>query len=115
MLTNQETKIHGFIPAKCNDALELNLALGNICSITNFDVELYKPDEKFRCTLNNYRLVLADDTNVKQLEDKDSKFSPDTFDFYNHADLKSIAGINVYLTGKKALYICFIQISKGYR
>lgn len=95
----QERKIHAFVPAKCNDELEPKLSVGNICSITNFDVENYKPGDKFRCVFNEQRLQFSEDTKVKVLEDKDGKFPQDIFDFYDLADLKSIAGINVYLTG----------------
>lgn len=74
--------------------------MSNVCTITNFDVEQYKPDEKFRTILNEYRLIFGEDTKVKLLEEQDSTFPEDTFDFNDHADLMNIANQNVYLTGK---------------
>lgn len=96
---NQKTNIHAFIPVKCNDELEGKLSIGNIFRITNFDVEHYKPDDKFRCVLNDNWLQFSEETKVKLLKENDDKFTQDYFDFYDHTDLKSIAGINVYLTG----------------
>lgn len=59
--------------------------MGNVCSITNFDVEKYKPDDKFRCVLNDYHLIFGEDTKVKHVDGKEDKLPHDTFDFYDHA------------------------------
>lgn len=61
--------------------------MGNVCSITHFDVEQYKKDEKFRTVVINYRLIFGKDTKIKLLEENNSEFPYDTFDFYDHADL----------------------------
>lgn len=95
----QETKIQAFVPAKCNDLLQDKLALGTTCSITHFDVERYKDDDKFRTVLNEYRLIFGEDTKVKLLDEKETNFPDDTFDFYDHADLRKVANVNTYLTG----------------
>lgn len=79
------------------------LALGTICSITHFDVEKYKGDDKFRTVINEYRLIFGEDTKVKHLDEKECKLPEDTFDFYDHADFRKIANVNTYLTSNKHL------------
>lgn len=99
--------------------LDHRLALGNVCSITNFDVEMYKSDDKFRTVMHEYRLIFGEDTKVKHLDEKEAKLPDDTFDFYDHDDLLKIANENVYLTGfhiqlfnyTKNIYIIIVYMS----
>lgn len=96
---SQETKIHAFVPAKSAHDIGLKLSVGRIYSITNFDVETYKPEEKFRCVQLPYHIILKEYTKVKDVEDDGSTFPEDAFDFYDHSELLQIANKNVYLTG----------------
>ncbi|KAK1397388.1 hypothetical protein POM88_007251 [Heracleum sosnowskyi] len=98
LMDHKENKIHGFVPAKCADDLEIKLKVGSVCSITNFDVQPYKSEDKFRCTQNENHLVFNNNTKVKDVEEKGTTIANESFDFYDHTDLDSIKNLNVYLT-----------------
>lgn len=95
----QETKIHAFIPAKSADQHDLDLRLGKICIITNFMVQEYKQEEKFRPVHNDNQLVFSNSTRIKVLDDKDKDFPTDSFDFYDHSELKELANNTPFLLG----------------
>lgn len=81
------------------------------CSITNFDVDRYKEEDKFRTVLNDYRLIFGEDTKVKILDENESKFPEDTFDFYYHVELLKIANVNTYLIGNLFVYFTISVIA----
>lgn len=45
----QKTRIHAFVPTSCAEDLYPNLKVGNVYSIKNFTMQLYKPTKIFRC------------------------------------------------------------------
>ncbi|KAK1368803.1 hypothetical protein POM88_034895 [Heracleum sosnowskyi] len=98
LMDNKDVKIHAFISGNCADDLELHLRVGNVCSITNFDVQTYKTEDKFRCVDNDMHLTFKKDTKIKDIEEKGQTIPLECFDFYDHNELIKIANKNVYLT-----------------
>ncbi|KAK1369263.1 hypothetical protein POM88_035355 [Heracleum sosnowskyi] len=98
LMDYKENKIQAFVPAKCVDDLENKLKVGSVCSITNFDVQPYKSQEKFRCAQNENHLILNINTKVRDVEEKGNTIPQESFDFYDHAELDGIKNVNVNLT-----------------
>lgn len=95
----QENKIHAFIPAKNADQHDLDLRNGKICIITNFDVQPYKIEEKFRPVHNDNQLIFTNTTRIRVVEDLASNFPADSFDLYEHSELAALANKSPYLLG----------------
>lgn len=93
----QESRIHAFVPGKCADQHELNLRVGNLCIITNFTVQPYKLEDKFRCVQNDNSLIFSNDTKIRVVEDKGNLFPNEIFDFYEHSELQKLGNKTVYL------------------
>ncbi|KAK1370861.1 hypothetical protein POM88_036953 [Heracleum sosnowskyi] len=83
---------------KYDDFLKSKLKVGSVCSITNFDVQPYKSEEKFRCAQNENHLILNIHTKVREVEEKGTTIPNESFDFYDHAELDGIKNVNVCLT-----------------
>ncbi|KAK1390084.1 hypothetical protein POM88_018262 [Heracleum sosnowskyi] len=98
LMDYKENKIQAFVPAKCVDDLENKLKVGSVCSITNFDVQPYKSQEKFRSAQNENHLILNINTKVRDVEEKGNTIPQESFDFYDHAELDGIKNVNVNLT-----------------
>ncbi|KAK1391365.1 hypothetical protein POM88_010421 [Heracleum sosnowskyi] len=98
LMDYKENKIQAFVPAKFVDDLENKLKVGSVCSITNFDVQPYKSQEKFRSAQNENHLILNINTKVRDVEEKGNTIPQESFDFYDHAELDGIKNVNVNLT-----------------
>lgn len=95
----QNDTIHAFVPGFCSDQLEQKLAVGNVVSITNFTVQQYKVDDKFRPLRNDQQLVFSTETRIKQIEDPANQIEDNFFDFYDLSELKEMSKQNTYLAG----------------
>lgn len=95
----QNNKIHAFIPGQNVDKFEEKIIVPNLFIVSDFEVQAYKADDKFRCLHNTKQLIFDGETKMKDIEDDNSIAKEEVFDFYDHADLKNIADKNLYLTG----------------
>ncbi|KAL1811212.1 hypothetical protein ACET3Z_021277 [Daucus carota] len=91
-------KIHAFIPGQNVDKFEEKIIVPNLFIVSDFEVQAYKADDKFRCLHNTKQLIFDGETKMKDIEDDNSIAKEEVFDFYDHADLKNIADKNLYLT-----------------
>lgn len=98
----QKSRIHAFIPGFCVDNLEHRINVGKVCSIMNFTVQNYKEADIFRCLFNEKQLIFSKDTKIEDLEDKRTGIETEMFDFYDHTELRKLAGQRKYLAGKYA-------------
>ncbi|WOH00717.1 hypothetical protein DCAR_0520091 [Daucus carota subsp. sativus] len=91
-------KIHAFIPGQNVDKFEEKIIVPNLFIVSDFEVQAYKADDKFRCLHNTKQLIFDGETKMKDIEDDNSIAKEEVFDFYDHADLKNIADKNLHLT-----------------
>ena len=56
--------------------------------INNFTVQPYNTDEKFRVVRNDVNLIFSTEIKVKDIEEDNCVGKIETFDFYNHDELK---------------------------
>lgn len=59
LLDDKDCRMHAFVPGNVIDKHEDKLVEGNICSISNFTVKEYKPDEKFRCINSDKQFIFT--------------------------------------------------------
>lgn len=90
--------MHAFVAGNLADDMEKNVEVGNVYCISDFTVNEYKADEKFRCIYSDKQIAFTNSTKVKLMEN-DKLIADNMFDFYDLGDLKEIADKNVYLTG----------------
>lgn len=91
-------RMHAFVPGNVIDKHEEKLVEGNICSISNFTVKEYKPDEKFRCINSDKQIIFTTYTQVQKIDEDDLLIAKNIFDFYDLGDLSLIANENTHLT-----------------
>ncbi|KAK1398130.1 hypothetical protein POM88_007993 [Heracleum sosnowskyi] len=97
LIDSKKTRIHAFIPTTCAEQNEKKLKIGYVCNITNFTVQPYKPEEKFRCLRNDKQLIFSKDTIIEQIDDKSLQIPQDDFDFYDHSELMALTKQTTYL------------------
>ncbi|KAK1405180.1 hypothetical protein POM88_004785 [Heracleum sosnowskyi] len=97
LLDNKKTRIHAFIPTACADQHERKLRVGKVYNITNFTVQQYRAEEKYRCLRNDKQLIFSKDTKIEDTEDKANQIQQDAFDFYDHSELMALTKQTTYL------------------
>ncbi|KAK1402869.1 hypothetical protein POM88_002474 [Heracleum sosnowskyi] len=93
----KKTRIHAFIPTTCAEQNEKKLKIGYVCNITNFTVQPYKLEEKFRCLRNDKQLIFSKDTIIEQIDNRILQIPQDDFDFYDHSELMALTKQTTYL------------------
>lgn len=105
----QQSKVHAFIPVKNADQHEMDLRRGNVCLITNFFVQDYKPEDKFRPVHSDHQLIFSNNTRIKVVEANHEAFPDDCFDLYDHSELKEMANKTSYLIGYTFSYLYVLR------
>ncbi|XP_074340611.1 replication protein A 70 kDa DNA-binding subunit E-like isoform X2 [Apium graveolens] len=109
LLDSRNSRIHAFVPAKCEDEHYMKLKVGNVYSISRFIYQQYKKDFKYQLVRGDYQLMFSNDTNIKKLDATDTEINDNAFDFFDHADLKNLAKQTAYL----ADVVGIIKIHRG--
>ncbi|KAK1354041.1 hypothetical protein POM88_047297 [Heracleum sosnowskyi] len=97
LLDDKGNRIHGFVPGNIAEEFLKNLGLGMVHIISNFQVKNYKTDEKYKCINYDRQVIFTHHTNIEQLTEDDPCIDTNAFDFYDLADLKDLANLNIFL------------------
>ena len=95
--------IHAFIPGEYGKKFINKLTVESLYVINNFTVRHYNTDEKFRVVRNDVNLIFSTEIiKVKDIEEDNCVRKIQTFDFFDHDELKkTYYKCNVYLTSIK--------------
>lgn len=91
--------MHAFIPGNLSDKMSRFIELGRIYMLRNFQVKDYTEKDKFRVVHMDRQIIFTQDTKVKEVDESEIYIPQNMFDLYEFADLKKMAGQQLYLTG----------------
>ncbi|KAK1393410.1 hypothetical protein POM88_012466 [Heracleum sosnowskyi] len=97
LLDDKGNRIHGFVPGNVAEEFLKNFGLGMVHIISNFQVKNYKTDEKYKCINYDRQVIFTHHTNIEQLTEDDPCIDTNAFDFYDLADVKNLANLNIFL------------------
>lgn len=92
--------MQAYVPATMSDRMARLIQLGKIYILYNFQVKEYVDKDKFRPVKIDRQIVLTVDTKVKEVAESEIFIPQNTFDFYDFADLMSVAKQYQFLVGK---------------
>ena len=91
--------MQAYVPAYLSDKWKRLLKLGNMYTITNFNVKTLTPDDKWRTVNIDRQISFTNQTRAREITENEYFIPQNSFDFYSFNELDALSNQKVLLAG----------------
>ncbi|KAK1357532.1 hypothetical protein POM88_050788 [Heracleum sosnowskyi] len=97
LLDAKNVRMVAYVPEWLTEKMQRLFTVGNMYTVTNFQVKQYTANDKWRCVNNDRQILFTNNTTAKQINESEYFIPNNHFDFFEMEELSNLAKQNVYL------------------